>query len=343
MDNVLPNWLMAQTWPDVRPTRADARRLAYWHPYGFVVLRLIVKPFSGWSLRLHLWPRASTPELEDQRVHSHGWDLVSRTLLGEVVHETYQLVEARRAAGSSWCTYSVTNSYTVGQSVLRRETCGIRPVRIGRALSLPSSPVTSIGHSRLHSTTLSSSEGDLAVTLVATSEEHKSTSTVVVPDSYPTCFTNERRPVTDLDALLERVDDRYVQTQHGADRWVASIFVFRDNKVLVVRTYRFPWLWQPVGGQAVESDESPIGTARRELREETGLHVGADDLIELGSSQRDRGSGRIFAWRYVAPVDATIEICESEIVEHRWVSVAQLRQLPQFPATKVFVEHISDA
>ena len=62
----------------------------------------------------------------------------------------------------------------------------------------------------------------------------------------------------------------------------ASVIVLRRDAVLMVKRARPPFagLWSFPGGRA-EADESAEETARRELREETGLEV--DRVVELGS------------------------------------------------------------
>jgi ADP-ribose pyrophosphatase len=72
---------------------------------------------------------------------------------------------------------------------------------------------------------------------------------------------------------VERRDDRDVVV-HGPA--VAIVPVDREGRVTLVRQQRVPAggpvLELPAGG--VEQGESPLATAQRELREETGLHGG---------------------------------------------------------------------
>jgi ADP-ribose pyrophosphatase len=79
---------------------------------------------------------------------------------------------------------------------------------------------------------------------------------------------------------VERREGRDVVV-HGPA--VAIVPVDRDGRVTLVRQQRVP-----AGGQVlelpagnVESDESPLQTAQRELREETGLHGG--DWVEVAA------------------------------------------------------------
>jgi ADP-ribose pyrophosphatase len=79
---------------------------------------------------------------------------------------------------------------------------------------------------------------------------------------------------------VERRDGKDVVV-HGPS--VAIVAVDREDRVVLVRQSRVPaggsLLELPAGG--VEDGEPPLETAKRELREETGLHGGA--WVELAS------------------------------------------------------------
>jgi 8-oxo-dGTP diphosphatase len=69
----------------------------------------------------------------------------------------------------------------------------------------------------------------------------------------------------------------------------ASTIVLRGDGVLMVRRARPPFagLWSVPGGR-VEPGEKPEETARRELREETGLMV--ERVIRIGTKEPEPGS-----------------------------------------------------
>jgi 8-oxo-dGTP pyrophosphatase MutT (NUDIX family) len=140
--------------------------------------------------------------------------------------------------------------------------------------------------------------------------------------------------------MLNEVDNEYLRQAGDADKWVSSIFVVCGRDVLAVRTFRFPGYWQPIGGQAIPSDGSPAETAIRELYEETGVHANIDELENLGSQPRDRGSGRVFAWRYSTSSRFVPRVPANEIAEYRWVRLLELLRLPTFAATHHFASRL---
>jgi ADP-ribose pyrophosphatase YjhB (NUDIX family) len=111
----------------------------------------------------------------------------------------------------------------------------------------------------------------------------------------------------------------------------ASVIVLCADSVLMVRRAKEPFagLWSFPGGR-VESGEEPRETARRELREETGLTVGK--IIRIGTKEPEKGSAfrlAVFAARAekgtpVASDDAREArfVPFSEVLEHETTSGA---------------------
>jgi 8-oxo-dGTP diphosphatase len=78
----------------------------------------------------------------------------------------------------------------------------------------------------------------------------------------------EPRPTADQD--LARVRDG------------ASIAVFKDRKVLLVKRGRAPFAgrWSLPGGKR-EGEETPREAARRELKEETGIEADVEGVVDM--------------------------------------------------------------
>ena len=68
----------------------------------------------------------------------------------------------------------------------------------------------------------------------------------------------------------------------------ASIAVFKDRKVLLVKRARPPFagLWSLPGGKR-EGQEGPREAARRELKEETGIEADVEGVVDLVKIPRD--------------------------------------------------------
>jgi 8-oxo-dGTP diphosphatase len=72
----------------------------------------------------------------------------------------------------------------------------------------------------------------------------------------------------------------------------ASIAVFKDRSVLLVKRARPPFagLWSLPGGKS-EGNEGPRETARRELKEETGIEADVEGVVDTVKVAAEDGSG----------------------------------------------------
>lgn len=339
MDSELHSWLQAQTWPDLRPDVLAAASAAFWHPYGFIVVRLDVHRFTGWGVRIHLWPEKHSLSVpyQTQYIHRHGWELLSRTLVGAVRHTTYSVAPDSRA-DPEWCEYAVISDPGVGQSMLSRVRCGLGAEETGELRSSPDSDLTRVRAIDFHSTAAEVTGVPWSVTVAATATHREATSAVLAPVSTPTSYSNPRKPAGEIASLLTAVDASYRKESGIKDRWIASVFLARGDKILVVRTHRFPQYWQPVGGQSASEDADPLSTAIREVREEIGLEVDPSALIPLGSARRDRGEGLVFAYAAEAGRGWEPIVLESEIVDHKWMTHQELLAADTFGATRHFAQ-----
>ncbi len=122
---------------------------------------------------------------------------------------------------------------------------------------------------------------------------------------------------------------------------VTSVFAFvRDSRarVLLTRVDRPGRGWEVPGGH-VDSGESPRAAAARELAEETGLAVPAEELVPFGGNRITllgeppadyRYPGRAyqaaFTLRLPAPGPATHPAPGSECVEAAWCTDDEVRE-----------------
>ena len=106
-----------------------------------------------------------------------------------------------------------------------------------------------------------------------------------------------------------------------------------QEQVLLLHRHKSPnrHLYSPVGGKLnLDMGESPTACAVREIREETGVHVGASDLHLTGIVSEDGFDDRMhwlmFLYEVLSPVEvACMSINEGEL---KWHSRAEIENLP---------------
>ena len=98
--------------------------------------------------------------------------------------------------------------------------------------------------------------------------------------------------------------------------------VFVQRRSLVKDTN--PGLWDTSAAGHVDSGEGCPEAARRELHEELGVSVGADELQPVGSLSPGPENGFEFIEVYRTVSDEPLTLQESEIAEGRWVAPGEL-------------------
>lgn len=335
----LPSWLSSQTWVDFSSEVLGAEENAYVHPYGFIVVRLPIFAFPGWGIRVHIWPGrdafdrfAAQRRTIDQRVHSHGWTIWTKVLLGKVEQVSYVLADVHSSdTGPTWDAYGVASDIGVGKSVLRRLDQRLRPKEVSTEIRSAVDPAFLLPVGQFHETRPFSNVG-YAVTLAATEEVQGNASRVLAPSESAEELVNRRESLPDLYSVVRELDAQY-STESPNDRWVSFVYLENDSAILVARTHRYSSFWHPVGGQAEPSDEDPLATAIREVREETGIVLDRKDLRPVSVSPRDRGPGNMYVWS--ARVGSReVRVQTEELIEVRWESHEGAMNLPMLPAAR---------
>ncbi|MGV8847388.1 NUDIX domain-containing protein [Tessaracoccus sp.] len=108
----------------------------------------------------------------------------------------------------------------------------------------------------------------------------------------------------------------------------------RKERMLVVRTGRYPNVWQPVGG-GIEAGETAPVAAVREVLEETGWALTTSELTVTAQYPMDADPGTLTFYLASAP-EGDLVVENGELLEHRWVDWAGLGDLPAFPAAQQF-------
>lgn len=110
------------------------------------------------------------------------------------------------------------------------------------------------------------------------------------------------------------------------------------GRILVVRKQGTTRFMQP-GGKP-EPGESPSATLIRELDEELGLQLTADDLRALGtfvSAAANEPGHRVIASAFALTIDPAAARAQAEIAELRWITPADVGSLPLAPLS---LEHL---
>jgi ADP-ribose pyrophosphatase YjhB (NUDIX family) len=116
-----------------------------------------------------------------------------------------------------------------------------------------------------------------------------------------------------------------------ASRDGASIAVFKDRKVLLVKRGRAPFagMWSLPGGK-IEGGESPRQAACRELKEETGIEAEVDgiiDTVRVAAGGRGDGTTYRLIVFYGRPVGGTLKAA-SDSEAAKWVDLEDIDALP---------------
>ena len=116
----------------------------------------------------------------------------------------------------------------------------------------------------------------------------------------------------------------------------ASIAVLKERCVLLVRRARPPYagLWSLPGGKT-EANETAKDTVRRELKEETGIEVeieGVVDTVKIVPDEADGGATYRLTVFYGHPTGGSIKAGgDAEAAE--WVHLDDVDELPMTPGT----------
>ena len=113
----------------------------------------------------------------------------------------------------------------------------------------------------------------------------------------------------------------------------AAVITDDRGRVLLLKRAYPPGDWVLPGGNA-EADESPVGTVRREVREELGIELEPERLTGV-YYQADHPAGEFihFVFRGALDADAGIRIDPSEVAEHGFFETDALPE-PISPSTR---------
>lgn len=127
-----------------------------------------------------------------------------------------------------------------------------------------------------------------------------------------------------MNKTLQSLLHFYFFLRRGTTLGVRVLLVFRKSKVVLVKhTYQDGW-WLPGGG--VEHGHTLTETARKEIKEETGLVLG-DDLRLLSMHLNKLVSNRDHIATFLATIDSD-EMLSSSSAEISQVQLFDMHNLP---------------
>lgn len=332
------DWISNQTWPDAKHLIENHTQSSYVHPYGFIVVRTDVAYLKGWHVRVHFWPPETEPNTSGFEVHSHGWDMVSKVLVGELRESSYS---ARRDPTGLWSAFNVSSTVSTGSSTLKKLKGHYSVDEVLTTLRNSKNNPHTVETGNLHSTSPGSPH--LSVSLALTSTLNTESSYVLSQSHLP-IVQFERASPPSFDGLISISDNIYATACTEEDQWAAFVFIFDQlGRIAMARTVRNPNYWMPIGGRAKSIDDSPIKTAIRETLEELNITVAHERLIYLGKYLRDIGSGYTHFWRTSIQSSEQCEPDMTEFAEFGWFHPNEIGNLNTFNGTQKALELFSQS
>ncbi len=147
-------------------------------------------------------------------------------------------------------------------------------------------------------------------------------------------------------ARIDHYNDPDAPAANSVVPSTTAVVTDSDGRILLIRR-RDNDLWALPGG-GMDLGESIEDTARREVREETGLDVEVTDLIGIYTNPHhvmayDDGEVRQqFSLCYTTRILGGELAIDDESTDIRWVKSAELAGLPMHPSMRLRIEHYLD-
>jgi nucleoside triphosphatase len=125
---------------------------------------------------------------------------------------------------------------------------------------------------------------------------------------------------------------------------VAALIIGPDDRLLLVKTSKWSGLWGVPGGK-IDYGEDMLTALRREMREETGLEISDIEFSFVSEIIEDElfyKPAHFISFEYIARSNSSAVVPNDEIVEWRWLSLAEALVMPVNSYTKLLLQYLAD-
>ena len=124
---------------------------------------------------------------------------------------------------------------------------------------------------------------------------------------------------------------------------VVGLVLRKESRILLLKRRAddyLPHMWEIPGGH-LDPGENLADALRRELLEETGLHL-LEIVRYLGCFDYDGEFGRTRQWNFEVTVEAASAITHPEHAEYRWAVADEWAKLPMTPEMRQALVRVSE-
>jgi 8-oxo-dGTP pyrophosphatase MutT (NUDIX family) len=110
-------------------------------------------------------------------------------------------------------------------------------------------------------------------------------------------------------------------------RILAGACVIKNSKVLLLKQstkVRHPNKWGPPGGH-LEKNEAPTETCIREVKEEAGINVAINGVVECAIQGKIDKELILVVLYHATPKSSNIKIDKDEISDYTWASLKEIK------------------
>lgn len=144
----------------------------------------------------------------------------------------------------------------------------------------------------------------------------------------------------DLDGVLSHLQEHRSEPDYPPVATVGALVINPEDKILMIRTYKWSNLWGIPGGK-IKSNETSEAALRREMKEETGLDIHDIQFVMVQDCIRSKEffkPAHFLLLNYTARTESSEVVLNEEADEFRWVTIDEAYQLPLNTPTRILLD-----